>query len=87
MSGYEILWLTNGALNVESSSTPVNTNLVPKASILSEVLTYAILALVETYCPGINSDSVSCGRGCCHEGCAGSVRGYNPIKEIGLIMQ
>jgi hypothetical protein len=29
---------------------------------------YAILVIVETYCPGINSDNVTCGRGCCHEG-------------------
>jgi len=58
----------NGALKVESSSTPVNTNFVPRASVFSEVFTYAILAVVKTYCPGINSDSVSCGRSCYHEG-------------------
>jgi hypothetical protein len=34
-----------GALNVESSKIPVNTNLVPKASVLSVVFTYAILAV------------------------------------------
>jgi hypothetical protein len=38
------------------------------ASCLSDVFTYAILAVAETYFPGINSDSVSCGLGCCHEG-------------------
>jgi hypothetical protein len=46
ISGYEIRWLTNGALNVEYSRTPV---VVPKASVLSEVFTYVILAVVETY--------------------------------------
>ncbi|MGA9152764.1 MAG: hypothetical protein WBZ36_19475 [Candidatus Nitrosopolaris sp.] len=60
MRGYESRWLANGALKVESSKNPVNTNLVPRASVLSEVFTYAILAIVETYCPGINSDRVSC---------------------------
>ncbi len=68
MRGYEILWLTKGTLNVESSSTPQNTILVPRASFLSNVLTYAILVVTATYFPGINSDTVSCGLGCCHEG-------------------
>jgi hypothetical protein len=67
MTGYEILRLTNGALYVESSSTPMNTNLVPRASVLSEVFMYPILAVVETYCPGINSYRVDRGLGCCHE--------------------
>src|SRR5215469_15678223 len=49
-------------LRVESSSTPVNINLVPRASVLSEVSTYAIRAVVEIYCPGINSDSVKLSR-------------------------
>jgi hypothetical protein len=68
MRGYVTRWLTKGTLKVESSSMPENTTLVPRASVLSEVFKYAILAVVETYFPGVNSERVSCGLGCCHEG-------------------
>jgi hypothetical protein len=47
--GYEILWLTNGTLKVESSSIPEKIVLVPSASCLSAVLTKTTLAVVETY--------------------------------------
>jgi len=68
IKGYEILWLTKGTLKVESSSTPENTNLFPSASCLSDVFKYTILAVLETYFPGINSERVSFGLGCCQEG-------------------
>ena len=73
--GYAILWLTNETLDLESSSTPVKRTFSPKASCLSAVLRYAIRATVETYFPGVSSDSVTDGIGSRKADGAGIERG------------
>ena len=76
INGYAILWLTNVTLDLESSSTPVNTTFSPRASCLSAVLTYAIRAVVETYLPGWSFESVTDGIGSRNAGGGvGRVRG------------